>query len=185
MTRVQTTEAVGPVVRVTNAFNGTVEEHAFGSDAEAAAVARTVREGLSWVGTPFRDCADVKGPGGGVDCAMLLVRAFVDAGRVAPFDPRPYPPQWHMNRSEERFLEWLEARLGCVRVDAPRVGGLVVYHYGRCYSHGALVVSGSEIVHAYAKSNLCHVSAMTETDLTRLRNDKPRPRLFFEVCPWP
>ena len=35
---------------------------------------------------------------------MLLVRVFVDAGIVPPFDPRPYERDWHLHRSEERYL---------------------------------------------------------------------------------
>lgn len=177
----QTTEAAGSTVIVTNGFNGAVEEHAFDSPEAAARAVRVVSEGMSWIGTPFRDCADIKGKSGGVDCAMLLVRTFVDTGVLKPFDPRPYPPQWHMSHSEERFLGWIEERLGGVRVDRPRLGDVVVYHFGRCYSHGALVINSREIVHAHAKSALCHVSLMNETDLTHLRNGDPRRRLYFEV----
>jgi hypothetical protein len=68
--------------------------------------ATVVAEAKTWLGTPFRDQADVKG--GGVDCAMLLVRVFVDTGIVAPLDPRPYPTQWHLHQSEERFIKVIE-----------------------------------------------------------------------------
>ncbi len=71
---------------------------------EAAQRAAIVREARSWIGTPYHNCADVKGRHGGVDCGMLLVRVFVDTGLVAPFDPRPYPPDWHLHRSEEKYL---------------------------------------------------------------------------------
>jgi cell wall-associated NlpC family hydrolase len=179
--KLQRTEVEGRSVRVTNPFNKAVELHEFETEAEASAMASVVAEALSWVGTPFRDCTDVKGPGGGIDCAMLLVRAYVDTGVVPPFDPRPYPPQWHMNNSEEKFLEWLEGPLGCSRVDRPRLGDVVVYQYGRCYSHGALITNNKEIVHAYTRSAVCHVSLQTETDLMFLRSGKPRPRLYFRV----
>ena len=40
------------------------------------------------------NCADIKGVG--VDClGMLLVRVFVDLNLCPPFDPRPYPVDWH------------------------------------------------------------------------------------------
>ena len=57
-----------------------------------------VAEARSWIGTRYHACADAKGTG--VDCGMLLVRVFVDCGLVAPFDPRPYPIDWHLHRSE-------------------------------------------------------------------------------------
>src|ERR1700691_1077881 len=86
--------------------NGRAEESwYFESEDEATARRRFIAEAFSWVGTPFRDCADVKGPNGAVDCAMLLVRCAVDAGMIpADFDPRPYQPQWLLHRDEERVL---------------------------------------------------------------------------------
>ena len=38
---------------------------------------------------------------------MLLVRVFVDTGLCPPFDPRPYPVDWHLHRSEERYLGFI------------------------------------------------------------------------------
>src|SRR5215469_10862476 len=86
--------------------------------------AAVVAEAKSWLKTPFRDQADVKGAG--VDCAMLLVRCFVDTGIVAPLDPRPYPPQWHLHRDEERFLE-IVVKLGTEVGRAPIPGDVIVY----------------------------------------------------------
>ena len=64
---------------------------------------KIIAEARSWIGTPYHNCADVKGVG--VDCGMLIVRVFVDLGLVPPFDPRPYPRDWHMHNSdEERYL---------------------------------------------------------------------------------
>ena len=39
---------------------------------------KIVAEARSWIGTPYHNCADIKGVG--VDCGMLLVRVFVDLG---------------------------------------------------------------------------------------------------------
>jgi cell wall-associated NlpC family hydrolase len=161
--------------------NKRVETHEFESAAEAIARLRIVAEALSWIGTPFKNCSDVKGARGGVDCAMLLVRSYVDTGRLRPFDPRPYPPQWHVNQREQRFLGWVHDQLGGREIETPRLGDVAIYQYGRCFSHGGIVINQDEIVHAYAKSEICHVSLMTETDLCFLPSGKPRPRMFFEV----
>ncbi len=72
---------------------------------EAEQRAAVVAEARSWIGTRYHNCADVKGAG--VDCGMLLVRVFVDTGLCQPFDPRPYPPDWHLHRSEEKYLGFL------------------------------------------------------------------------------
>ncbi len=106
-----------------------------------------VREARSWVRTPYHQQGDIKG--GGVDCGMLLVRVFVDTGLCAPFDPRPYAPDWMLHRSEERYLGFVFDR--AKEVDVPLPGDVAVFRYGRCYSHGGVVTLASPltIVHAF------------------------------------
>lgn len=113
-------------------------------------IARIVAEAESWLGTPYHHLADVKGRG--VDCAMLLVRVFVDAGVVDPFDPRkpePYTPDWYMHRSEERFMGWVE-KFGdkLPEGETPEPGDVVLYQFGRCASHGGIVVGPNLMIHA-------------------------------------
>jgi NlpC/P60 family putative phage cell wall peptidase len=112
--------------------------------ASRLAVVAAARE---WIGTPYHNCADIKGVG--VDCGMLLVRVFVDLGLVEPFDPRPYAPDWHLHRSDEKYLTHLLARAR--RVATPRPGDVIVFRYGRCFSHGGVVtrVAPLTIVHAF------------------------------------
>lgn len=95
------------------------------------------REAMRWLNTPYHHAADVRGVG--VDCAMLLVRVFCDSGLVPPFDPRPYPPDWHLHRSAERFLGWIAQF--AEPVDSPQAGDVALFKYGRCVSHGGIVVS--------------------------------------------
>jgi hypothetical protein len=80
---------------------------------------------------------------------MLLVRVFVDTGLCRPFEPRPYPPDWHLHRSEERYLGFIFDHAD--EVIAPQPGDLMVLRFGRCYSHGGIVtnVRPLTIVHAY------------------------------------
>jgi cell wall-associated NlpC family hydrolase len=160
------------------------ETHVFASEQEATARAAIVHEALSWVGTPFRDCADIKGPDGAVDCAMLLVRVFVDTGRLAPFDPRPYPARWHLHRSRERFLEWIEDRLGARQVECPQIGDVVIWQFGRCFSHGAILINSEEVVHAYAHARQCLVSRLDEHPLRYVSlnsTEWPRPVRYYDV----
>src|SRR6185437_10583982 len=69
-------------------------------------VARVLDEARTWIGTPYHHMADIKGVG--VDCAMLPVRVFCDLGIVPLFDPRPYPHDWMLHRSDERYLGWVK-----------------------------------------------------------------------------
>jgi cell wall-associated NlpC family hydrolase len=167
------------------------EDYLFATATEAEGRAAVLREALSWVGTPFRDCGDAKGPRGAVDCAMLLVRSFVDTGHLAPFDPRPYPPRWHLHRDRERFLEWVEEKLGARRIEigCPLVpelapGDIVIWQFGRCFSHGAIAINSEEVVHAYAHARMCVVSRRDEHPLTFVghgAHELPRPVRYYNV----
>lgn len=114
------------------------------SAADRAAVVAAARE---WVGTPYHHMADVKGVG--CDCAMLLVRVFCDLGLVELFDPRPYTRDWFLHRHEERYLGFLLAR--SEEVAAPLPGDVVLFKYGRCFSHGGIVTVAAPLtlVHAF------------------------------------
>jgi cell wall-associated NlpC family hydrolase len=111
---------------------------------------RIAAEALSWLKTPYHECADLKGVG--VDCAMLLVRVF-DAAGLGPrgFDPRPYNPRFHLHHSDELYLKWLRSA-GAVPVDSPRQGDVALFKFGRCFSHGSIIVDDAlGVVHAYVK----------------------------------
>lgn len=132
--------------------------------------AAVVAEAWRWVGTPYHHLGDVRGPGGGVDCAMLLVRCFVDTGVLPPFDPRPYSPQWHLNQDGERYLEWLE-RYG-VQTTTPVPGDVGVWRFGqrlRPFSHGAILVEGDArsgvVVHALRAAREVCPQAVSEAPL--------------------
>jgi cell wall-associated NlpC family hydrolase len=143
---------------------------------EAAQRAAVIASARSWIGTPYHNCADIKGVG--VDCGMLLVRVFVDLNLCAPFDPRPYPVDWHLHRSEERYLGFIFDR--GAEVVQPLPGDVMVFRYGRCYSHGGIVTAAAplRIVHAY------HQAGMVIEDEV-LRNavlaDPARKPLFFSI----
>lgn len=110
--------------------------------------ARVVAAARQWIGTPYHHMADVKGAG--CDCAMLLVRVYCDLGLIEPFDPRPYPRDWHLHRGEERYLGFLLARARLVA--RPQPADVVLFRYGRCFSHGGIVTVAEPltIVHAFA-----------------------------------
>lgn len=104
-----------------------------------------VAEALSWCGTPYHHAAGVKGVG--VDCAMLPLRVFQALGAIpADLDPRPYPPDWMLHRSEEIYRGWVERFADPVESPAP--GDLVLFRVGRCLAHGGIVIGDGVMVHA-------------------------------------
>lgn len=104
-----------------------------------------VDEARTWLGTPYHHQGRIKGVG--VDCAMLLAECYHACGLVPYIDPTPYPPDWHLHRSEERYLSWVEDYADPVETPAP--GDVVLYQFGRCISHGGIVVAWPTIIHAY------------------------------------
>lgn len=110
---------------------------------------------------------------------MLLVRVFVDSGLVPPFDPRPYPPDWHLHRSEERYLGFVFDRCRERAADEPaEPGDVAVFRYGRCWAHGGIVTVGRPltIVHAFLPAG-CVLEEPVEQNSTLA--DPRRARRIF------
>ena len=106
-----------------------------------------VAEARTWIRTKWVHMAAVKGAG--VDCAMLLARVFINVGLVEEFDPRPYPPDWYLHRSDERFLGFLLDRSH--QVEKPEVGDVMMLRVGRCFAHGAIItrIDPLTIIHSF------------------------------------
>lgn len=133
--------------------------------------AQVVAEALTWVGTPYQHQGALKGVA--VDCAMQCVRVYGACGLCpADLDPRPYPPQWHLHRSAERYLGWVEQYAR--PTEQPGPGDLVVYRFGRAFSHGGIIVEWPDkVVHALARSGVCEVGRGDAGPLA------DRPRKFY------
>ena len=144
-------------------------------ESERAAV---LEEAMSWRGTPYHPNADVKGSG--VDCGMLLVRVYVDTGlRLGggtvghfppPFDPRPYPNQWHLHNREERYLEIVRTwARELPEGTSPLPGDIAMFHYGHCYAHGGIVTEWPTVIHAMGPDRVMRQSTESNIMLKRLR----------------
>lgn len=108
---------------------------------------QVLQEAGSWLSTPYHHQGRIKGAG--VDCAMLLVEVYHACGLIPNIDPRPYPPDWHFHRDEERYLGWVNQYAW--PVDVPQPGDIAVFQFGRCVSHAAIVVDWPNIIHAYVQ----------------------------------
>ena len=131
------------------------------------------REGVcaiarSWIGTPYHHMGRVKGVG--VDCAMFPLEVYREAGLIGDIEVPYYPADWMMHRSEEIFLGIVQryatevtappttptpaAAEGAPAGDPGTAGGsvlpgdFVIYRFGRCFAHGAIVVDWPTIIHA-------------------------------------
>lgn len=132
-------------------------------DNEAIQRAAVVREARRWLGTPYHHRAAVLGVG--VDCAQLVLEAFVGAEIEERFDPGSYNHDWHLHRNEERYLEIVESYMA--RVDSSELslkdrqepcllnpGDVVMFRVGRTFSHAAIVTAWPYIIHSYFPSRM-------------------------------
>ena len=130
---------------------------------------RVVAQAFRWLGTPYHDHAKLLGVG--VDCGQLLLAVYADAGLIPPTDSGPYSPDWHLHRSEEKYLAWVET--WCVRTSAPLPGDVALFQFGRCVSHGGIIVSAPSdmhIIHAFKGEGV------------RLEEVAPNHRLFDRLA---
>ncbi|HXA47516.1 MAG TPA: NlpC/P60 family protein [Burkholderiaceae bacterium] len=132
-----------------------------------------VAEAREWLGTPYHHRAQVMGAG--VDCGQLLVAVYVACGLVAPFETGDYPADWMLHREEERYLGWVKKF--AVETATPQPGDIVVWQFGRCISHGGIVVEWPQIIHAYRPECMC---VLGDGSIGDLAHRKPR---FFTIWP--
>lgn len=110
-----------------------------------------VAQARLWLRTPYHHAADVLGVG--VDCAMMPVRVYGAVGLIpADIDPRPYPPDWHLHRDDERYLSWVTRYADKVPDGEPyQPGDLALFRFGRAVSHGGIIEVGGDdpmMIHA-------------------------------------
>jgi NlpC/P60 family putative phage cell wall peptidase len=125
-----------------------IAQHATKSSPWGDIRAQLVAESLTWLHTPYRHQACVKGVG--VDCVMLLAGVCKAVGLLpGDWTPPDYSPQWHLHQNAERLLSVLE-ELGCqsCALDAALPGDLLTFQYGRVASHVGLLLDGGYILHA-------------------------------------
>ena len=132
-----------------------------------------VQEALCWLGTPYHHQGRVMGAG--VDCGMLLAEVFEGAGVLPHVIPEDYPADWHLHRDGERMKALVTEHAR--PVDAPLPGDIVLFRYGRCLSHAAIVIEWPVIIHAFIDAG-----AVVLDDATANQDLKDRLAGFWS--PW-
>jgi len=147
--------------------------------------ARIVSVARTWLGTPYHTGGRVRGAG--VDCLTLLAEVFAEADVVPRIDVPYYPHDWHLHRGGERYLEGLLRHARAID-GPPLTGDIALWKFGRCFSHGAIVVEWPVIIHAYVGRATTLEDAEAALWLARVGEGgqgagRPRPRKFFSVFP--
>lgn len=105
----------------------------------------------SWLGTPYHHMGRIKGREGGVDCLTLLAEVYSEAGLIPRPDVPHYPRDFMNHRSAELYLDGVLKY--CGEVTEPLPGDIAVWKFGRCFSHGAIVIDWPRIIHAHSTTN--------------------------------
>ncbi len=107
-----------------------------------------VKTAIGWLNTPYEDNAMARCYG--VDCAHLLLGVLIDAGLIGreEFNIPHYSNEWHLHRSEEKFVNNIEKVAEEVHGE-PELGDFLLFQYGRCISHGAIYSGKKRVIHAY------------------------------------
>jgi cell wall-associated NlpC family hydrolase len=106
-----------------------------------------VLEAKTWIGTPYSHQGRIKGAG--VDCGMLPIEVFEKCGLMEHIDVPYYNVAWHLHHGEEKYLGWVKKYCTEVTDREPLPGDMILYKYGRCISHSAMVTEWPQVIHAY------------------------------------
>jgi len=112
---------------------------------EIAERQRAVSIARSFIGTPYHSGGRKKGIG--VDCLTLLAEVYAEAGLIEPVKLPHYAPDFFKHKGTELYLNGLLKYTA--EVDKAEPGDIALWKYGRCFSHGAIVVEWPHIIHAH------------------------------------
>jgi cell wall-associated NlpC family hydrolase len=105
-----------------------------------------VEEAKTWLKTPYHHMGRIKGSG--VDCGQILIAVWDNCGLIELLEVGHYYQDWSLHRSEEKYLEWILKYTK--KVDrAPLPGDIILYKFGRCISHAAIVIDYPLVIHSY------------------------------------
>ena len=112
---------------------------------EAEERSRVVRIAREYIGTAYHPHGRKKGVG--VDCLTLLACVYEDAGLITSAKIPHYAPDFFKHKGTELYLNGLLRYTH--EVTEPKPGDIALWKYGRCFSHGAIVIDWPHIIHAH------------------------------------
>jgi cell wall-associated NlpC family hydrolase len=133
-------------------------------------------EARTWLGTPYHHKGRSKGVG--VDCGGILYEVFKDHIIGWSDFPSFYPEDWAMHKdANERYVEFLGPFFN--EVKAPKPASIVVFRYGRAFSHGTLFTERRTFIHAWGRTG--HGVVMESPWEFFHDNGRHRPVKYFDA----
>lgn len=151
---------------------------------------KVVAEAQRYLGTPYFHMGMQRLAG--VDCLTFLYLSFLGAGLIKPINIEYYPQDWHHHRDIERYmmglLQFTEEVPGPPERE-PLPGDVVLFRFGRVFSHGALIESWPTVLHAFLDKGVIRSSLLQDVKLMVVNEQvpgrgKPRPRRYFCLKEW-
>ncbi len=132
------------------------------------------------IGTPYVPRGKI--PGLGLDCGTLLNHCYGSGGLMLalPTFPNDYPSDWAAHVEDERYLDFIMPFVRQVR--KPIRGGISLWHYGRSWSHGTIVVDRKHVIHAWGRQAFGCVQRSHIKSFTR-KDGAPRKVKHFDLKP--
>jgi len=151
--------------------------------------AAAVAEAHTWLRTPYHHMGDGEQRPGrqlkgvGIDCAQILIETYAAVGALEWFSTGKYGRDWMMHNGEERYLsfilqyteeyDWHEEPI--------QPADIVVWRFGKSFSHGGIVTEWPFVIHAYASFGFVDKSDTSMVSYLTQFGNKPRPMRAFRV----
>lgn len=121
--------------------------------------------------------------GVGIDCAQILVEVYSAVGVIEWFSTGRYVRDWMMHQSEERYLALIipHAEEYDWREEPIEASDIVVWRFGKTYSHGGIVTKWPRFVHAYAEYGMVEEGDASVSSHLTLLGRAPRPMRAFRM----
>lgn len=117
-----------------------------------------VAETRSWIGTPYRHQASLKGVG--CDCLGLVRGVWRGCVGAEPETPPPYAPDWAEAQGREAMLAAAARHLVPVAGGAFGAGDVLLFRYrdGCVAKHAAIASGVATMIHAHDGASVCEVA---------------------------
>ena len=85
---------------------------------------------------------------------MFPLEVYREAGLIGEVEVPYYPADWMLHRSEEIYLGMVQRYAREIEAPAATAAGsaapgdFVIYKFGRCFAHGAIVIDWPTVIHA-------------------------------------
>lgn len=134
-------------------------------------------EARTWLGTPYHHKGRIKGVG--ADCGGFIYQVFKTTINV-PHEsfPDTYAQDWALHKDDnEIYLAFLQPYV--LKVASPSPGDIVMFRFGRAFSHGTIFLGDGHYIHAYGKTGSGVVKTSTKKQFNL--GQKMRPSVAFTL----